>query len=276
MDDLLHGAVDLHIHAFPDVEPRIADDLELARAGAAAGMLALAIKCHMAPTAGRAFLAMKVVPGFTVLGGIALNEQVGGLNPSAVEACLAMGGRIVWFPTLSAEHNKRVKGRPGAGITVFDEAGGLRKEVREILDLAAAGDAVIGTGHLSIPETVALAKAAREQGVRSVLVSHPESKSALMPLDVQRELAAVGVRFERCWLSVLLSKDRAGTIASMVEAIRELGPEATVLATDLGRTGAAAPAEGFRTFLEALLDAGIPERDVRRMSADIPAEVAGL
>ena len=37
-----------------------------------------------------------------VFGGVALNQTVGGLNPYAVELALRMGGRMVWFPTLSS------------------------------------------------------------------------------------------------------------------------------------------------------------------------------
>jgi len=37
-----------------------------------------------------------------VLAGIALNNQVGGLNPWAVDVSLKLGGRFIWFPTFSS------------------------------------------------------------------------------------------------------------------------------------------------------------------------------
>src|SRR5207249_11562449 len=36
---------------------------------------------------------------------IALNSQVGGLNPSAVDLALKMGAKVVWFPTISARRH---------------------------------------------------------------------------------------------------------------------------------------------------------------------------
>ena len=40
-----------------------------------------------------------------VLFGIVLNNVVGGFNPYAVEHTAAMGGKIVWLPTLAAENH---------------------------------------------------------------------------------------------------------------------------------------------------------------------------
>jgi hypothetical protein len=42
--ELLHGAVDIHVHHGPDLYPRIQDHLELARSAQAAGFRALCLK----------------------------------------------------------------------------------------------------------------------------------------------------------------------------------------------------------------------------------------
>ena len=46
-----------------------------------------------------------------VFGSIALNSMVGGLNPSAVDLALAMGAKVVWFPTISAPHHQTTRPR---------------------------------------------------------------------------------------------------------------------------------------------------------------------
>ena len=86
--ELLQGAVDIHIHHGPDLYPRIQDPIELAQDAKAAGMRAVCLKTHNFPTAPMALLARKVVPDIDIFGSIACNLEVGGVNPSAVEAVL--------------------------------------------------------------------------------------------------------------------------------------------------------------------------------------------
>lgn len=46
-----------------------------------------------------------------VFGGIALNSQNGGLNPFAVDRSLKMGGKVIWFPTISSRAHLRYSAR---------------------------------------------------------------------------------------------------------------------------------------------------------------------
>ncbi|HEX2185838.1 MAG TPA: DUF6282 family protein, partial [Chloroflexota bacterium] len=52
----LGGAIDLHVHAAPDVRERKADMLTVARAAHEAGMRAVVFKSHHEPTASLAWL----------------------------------------------------------------------------------------------------------------------------------------------------------------------------------------------------------------------------
>ena len=82
--ELLHGAVDIHVHHGPDLYPRIQDHLELARSAQAAGFRALRLKCHNFPTTQLAVMTQKEVDGIDVFGSIVCNLHVGGMNPIAV------------------------------------------------------------------------------------------------------------------------------------------------------------------------------------------------
>jgi len=104
----LSGLIDMHIHTAPDVRPRSLDDIDAARQAGEAGMRAIVLKSHITCTADRAALAQKMASKAQVLGGLTLNDAVGGLNPVAVEAALDLGARIIWMPTISA-YNHRVK-----------------------------------------------------------------------------------------------------------------------------------------------------------------------
>ena len=119
--ELLQGAVDIHIHHGPDLYPRIQDPIELAEAAKAAGMRAVCLKTHNFPTAPMALLARKVVPDIDIFGSIACNLEVGGVNPSAVEAVIKYEARQVWLPTINSTNHAKVTGsvgQHGRGLTI--------------------------------------------------------------------------------------------------------------------------------------------------------------
>src|SRR5262245_53190662 len=62
----LNGAIDIHVHSFPDNAERAIDGIEAAMMAKAYGMRGLVLKNHYDPTAGLAYLARKQVPGIEV------------------------------------------------------------------------------------------------------------------------------------------------------------------------------------------------------------------
>ena len=93
-DRILEGALDIHVHFAPD--PRVerrGSAIEIAKQARDMGMRGLVLKSHDYPTHPVAYTVSEVVPGITLIGGIALDVEVGGLNPMAVESTAKMGGR---------------------------------------------------------------------------------------------------------------------------------------------------------------------------------------
>jgi len=276
----LEGAVDLHVHAAPDVWPRRLDALALAREAAAAGMRAILLKSHHTTTADRATIVDGLVQDVRVFGGLALNEFVGGLNPAAVEAALALGAREIWMPTISAANHRQAIGQPG-GLSILEEGQRLPPVVHEILSLIAQHDVILGTGHLSVRETQALVPAARAAGVKRILITHPELSIINMPIAVQEELASAGVFFERC-LIVTVPPGRTvppGPIvplSAIAAAVRQVGAETTVLATDFGQVENPSPVEGLRQYIAGMLDLGFSQAEIDRMTRLNPAWLLGL
>ncbi len=200
--ELLRGAIDTHVHSFPDVIPRKLDDLELVEQARAAGMRGLVLKSHVFSTAERAWLLNRLNPDFRVAGGLVLNDPVGGLNPRAVEAALKLGALQVWMPTLSAANHREHLGGSGTLTVLCD--GRLRPEVTEILSLLAETDAILATGHLSPHEIEVLIEAALERGVSRINVTHPEWPVTALPIESQRRFAQTGrVFLERCLVATL-------------------------------------------------------------------------
>src|SRR5678810_357343 len=88
----LAGVIDIHAHAAPETSllnfKRAFDAIEAAQIARIYGMRGIVLKEHYTDTASWAYLVSQIVPGVEGFGGIVLNKAVGGLNPTAVEACL--------------------------------------------------------------------------------------------------------------------------------------------------------------------------------------------
>ena len=275
-NNVLAGAVDIHVHAAPDVFPRKWDDLTLSRLARQAGYRGLLLKCHYFPTMGRAFHVRRCFPDFAFYGGLVLNATVGGLNPTAVEAALSLGAKEIWFPTLSAANHRRCHKLGASGLSVLDPRGRLRPAVNAILKAVARADVILGTGHLSQDEIRALVERALDVGVHKVLVTHPEWPPTHMTLESQARLAETGcVYFERC---LVVTMPGAGGISfqDIATAIRTVGWQSTVLATDLGQLANPCPIEGMRMYLTRLKEHGFTSAQLRRMVSTNPARLLGL
>jgi hypothetical protein len=269
------GFIDLHVHSAPDNVPRLLDDIQLAREAAAAGMRGLLLKSHSTLTADRATLAQTHAGApVEVWGGLALNDPVGGFNPAAVHAAIAFGAREIWMPTRNTLNENRRDNRGDVGLTVFDAGGAIRDDVQKILHLIAQADVILGTGHISVKETLALVPVARTAGVRRILITHPSAPFTDFPLDYQRELARQGCFFEHCWVFTTPLLKRMGNYVDagrILNDIRQVGWETAVLSTDYGQADNPSAVEGLRAFVAACLADGFTEAQVRRMGAENPA-----
>jgi hypothetical protein len=284
----LTDAIDLHVHTGPDLFPRLADDLETARACASKGMAGMAVKCHFQGTEIRAHLVNQVVPDFTMFGGITLNYPVGGINPVAVHASLALGGKVVWMPSGHSRYHASITGHLGGwgnsfmrlrnpegatGITVLDDDGRLIPEAREIIRLVHETDALLATSHLSPDEIFAVLDDAADVGTR-VLVNHVMYMPAC-DHDLIEEMVRRGATVEVC--SVLVSGfwDRL-RLDDVIEIIRRVGPDHLVLASDGGGIQTPSPHESLRVLLDNLLHHGVEEEALRRTVVDNPRRLLGL
>ncbi|HET6319252.1 MAG TPA: DUF6282 family protein [Chloroflexota bacterium] len=293
IDALLQGAFDTHIHSAPDVLPRKFNDLELAERFKARKMAGFVLKSHYICTADRATLVRQVVPDVQAFGAIALNNSVGGLNPLALDIAGRLGTRVCWLPSvdnanelenvqgqrdesklpywMSIAREMRALGIAGNWINVT-ENGQVTGQTKQCLEIVAKHDMVLATSHIRPSEMLPVVRAAREAKVERIIVTHPEFPTTLLSIDQQRELALHGVFFERCFTT-----PNTGKISweQVYANIREVGPESTILATDLGQTTAPYPDEGLATFVNNLLDNGFSTGEVQRMVRDNPAQLVG-
>jgi hypothetical protein len=287
--ELLHGAVDIHVHQAPDIYPRIEDHLELAQGAQRAGIRALCLKCHNFPTVQMAETTRKTIQGIDVFGSIVCNLHVGGVNPIAVEAALKYGARQIYLPTVDStnherlvntvgEHGKglQVKGgisqytREHPRLRVADEAGGIDERMRQVLKLVAEANVILNFGHVSIAEMQAVLPHARRIGVKRIVVDHPYF-SKLSVLE-QRTLAEHGV-FVNYTAGELLPRWWRVSIADFAAAIRQIGVERMILSSDCGQLHNPPEPEAMRMMCQLLLEEGFSENDIKRMLHHNPAEL---
>ena len=277
------GAIDLHCHPFPDLFPRLADDLDIARAARDAGLKAIVLKCHHENTVSRAYLVQRVVPEIKVYGGVVLNNYVGGLNPAAVEAALRLGGAEVWMPTVDAGYHAEMHGGTGGydsqgggikgeGIYVTDKAGELTESAREVLKLIAEYGAILGTCHLSPREIVTLVREARQMGVEKIVVTHPFFKVPNLDIPTIEELARLGAMPEFGYCTVSPAWQYAAP-DKIVEAISRVGASRCLLVSDTGQRHNPMPHEALRIFGQTLFEKGVSSEDVTTMIATNPANL---
>ena len=284
--EVLEGAIDLHFHATPDLHDRLLDEVEIAKEAREAGMRAVLSKAHYGINASRMHYVSKAVPGIHTFGGVVLNPAVGGLNPSAVEAAIRFGGKEVWMPSIFSDaHIKHFKGTygtmpgrvkwPERGISILDPDGKLVPAVKEILDMIAEANVILGTSHCSAEESRILIDEAFRRGVKKILVTHPHNEVPDLSLEVQLEFARKGAYLEHCFLPTMPMFYNA-RIKDVIEVIRRAGPERCVLATDFGQIFCPSTVEGLRMFILSLMNQGITEQEIDMMVRKNPAKLLDL
>jgi hypothetical protein len=287
----LEGAYDLQVHVGPDVIARRIDDIDCAKEFLARGMKGFVIKSHYVQTGERAQVASKAVPGSRLLGALTLNHSVGGLNPVAVELAGRTGCKVVWMPTVDAQNE--TAGRLDGGsanlpfwakiqrelaaegispppLSAVDESGRLVEPARRCLERIAKHDMILATGHLGRVEIFALVRAAKDMGLKKVVVTHAEFPSQSLTGDEQRELADLGAIIEHCFTTTYTGK---ASWATAFANIRRAGPSNVVISTDLGQTINPPVADGFAMFAQRLLDAGFTVDEVRTMAVRNPTRL---
>ena len=303
------GTIDCHLHHSPDVLDRRQWAFEYAEAAAAAGMGGIVLKSHHANTAGVARQVDRLVPGIRVMGGVALNAAVGGLNPSAVRMAGQFGARMLWMPTTSAaNHVKYLNAsatmsalRSDSGdepLTILDGRGSVRPVVGEILAEARAANMGLATGHLSPDETIKLIEYAHRGGypMNRIVVTHGDMPFTYVEDDVQAHFAELGVLVERLYMLVLSFHNEAspdalepgtpysgesfymsdGGLEAMFRRIRDMGVARSMFSSDLGQAGNPLPVEAMGRACDLLREAGFTEEELRIMAVDSPTTFLGL
>ncbi len=291
IDAILKGAIDPHVHSGPSIAPRAVDHLELVQELSKAGFTAVVTKDHDYAGVATAALITKHHPELRtrIFSGIVLNNVVGGINPYAVEHTAAMGGKIVWMPTLAAENHLRwektsswshpastQKMRPASAVPVLDANRNVRDDVKEVLDVIARSDLILASGHLHVSETWIVFEEAQRRGVTRLIFTHPEDIVDASLNDV-KGIAAMGAYVEHSLAFFLEgSKFKTRTAEDLKQQIDAAGVDRTILCSDLGQVGVFSPIEGFRRGVAMCMELGYDDREIHAMVSINSAQALGL
>ena len=155
-------------------------------------MRAVCLKTHNFPTAPMALLTRKVVPDIDIFGSIALNLEVGGVNPSAVEAVIKYEARQILAATIDFDQScrghrlgRRSMGAASPSRAAFPTGRATSRACsarsRRHVGAGAPQDVPDGGGGRHHPqsradlfdEMKAIVPAAKHQGVKRIVYDHP-------------------------------------------------------------------------------------------------------
>lgn len=249
----LEGFIDTHVHTAPDIKPRALNDIEAALDAKNEKMNAMVIKSHVESTASRAKIAEEI-SGFKVIGGVCLNSSVGGLNPEAVKTTAGLGGKIVWFPTISA---------PKISINYENTEG--------ILNIIAENDLVLATGHLKPDDIFLLMDYAKGMNIKKIIVNHPLTGVVGANSDEQKEMSRYAY-LEHCFVACMEKHDNLDPKV-IADSIKKIGPKRCIMATDFGQAHNPFPVKGMKMFVDFMIEYKIKKTDINKMCTENPSKL---
>lgn len=289
--ELIAGAVDLHVHSYPELGLDVkasTDDMNAVRLAASYGLAGLVFKSISFPTTASAYYIGRQVPGFNVYGSITLNAPVGGLSPLSVEIAARQGAKVVWFPHWSAANDQEHGGftahtmfpmyprsRSVPPIRIVDAAGKLDPAALDILDVAKQYDLVVASGHVSPAETLVLFKAAKEKKIQKLIFTHPLHGQINASVEAQKEAVRFGAVIEHVFLGCMPMHWRIKP-DELIAAIDAVGVDNIIIASDAWRAYNPPGAELLRIAALTLHAKHMKVKDIRKMMCDTPRRLMGL
>ena len=276
-DDVLDGAIDSHLHIYPDYVPRSIDIIHLAIDASRARMRAVVCKDHFFTNVGQAWAAQWVVDEMVRKGELERACKVFGTHILAWSHHPDQIRLIRKYPNLGALYFYTFTGGVQAGpeLRITDDKGKLMPDVKECIRIAAENKIPIMTGHKTTDLVFPLVEYCREVGAH-VLVTH--AGGSRVPagmagtIEQARELVRMGAYLElngNKWLPNMMWP--AVDPNYPIEFIKEIGAEHIIANTDFGQVLVPHPIEGFRLFIRGMLHGGISKEDIKTMVQKNPA-----
>jgi hypothetical protein len=189
-----------------------------------------------------------------------------------------LGGRGRWFDP-GRSHREAVPPLPWdearrTGMYLLDDRERLLPDVRDLIRLLADHGVAMSFGHCSPQEMDALAEEVEAIGFRRAFIDHPMSEVFELDVEQMKRLARAGIHFALTYdeLSPLLGVDPQ----RMVAAVRAVGAEHFMLASDVGLPILPPLVEAYRLLVATLRAYGLSDDELRLVKSDVAARVLAL
>ena len=147
----------------------------------------------------------------------------------------------------------------------------------DVFRLIKDHDAVLGTAHVSPEDAFTVVEAARDAGVKKVVITHPEWWIVGMSVEDQIRLVKdYDVILERCFAQNMGGGKYKSNLPDNLEIIRTVGYKNVMTDTDGGQTENPNWEIAMEQYLQYLADHGIPEDQIRYMSHTLPCSLLGI
>ena len=182
-----------------------------------------------------------------------------------------------YLPTQSAKrHLEKMGKNPADGIELVRD-GKVVPELLDVFKLVKDHDAVLGTAHVSPEEAFVVVEAARNAGVKKIVITHPEWWVVDMSMDDQVRLVKdYDVILERCYAQNMGGGAYKSNLPDNLEIIKAVGYEHVMVDTDGGQTENPHWELALEEYMQYLVDHGIPEEQVYYMTKTIPYRLLGI
>jgi hypothetical protein len=248
------------------------------------------LKSHFWPTTGLAYYLRKAVPGLEFFSSITFNSCVGGIQKWALESAVKQGVKVAWMPSWSARNDIKRNGvvhmirgylpsvekfLEADGIAIIDERGKLFPVIGEFLSLIKGYDMALFTSHISILESLELAREAKRIGFKKMILNHPDSRSIGASFEQIVEFAALGGYVEICALGLMPMFLRI-TPQELKKMIQTVGAGRCILTSDYAFEWSPSGPEKLRMLISALLEVGVKGEEIVEMAQANPKILLGL
>lgn len=286
--EVLEGAFDMHVHAFPDPEIDTGwDQVQITKMATDIGMGGCLFKAHTFPTATTVPFVNMIVEEYAkkiekkpahAYGGIVLNHASGGLYPFSVQMVAHLGAKMVWLPSHDGAHHNRVMENPGKNwIELLDENDKPVSNLYEIFEIIASHDMILDPNHASTKQRFVVIEEAKKLGVRKFMLTHPNWNVTKMTLDQLIEISKMGAYIGLFAYGDIPNYNNPNCDPQyFMECIRQIGADHCIIASDLGTAINVPPTEGMKLFVRILLANGFKKSDIRKMVVDNPRYLLGL
>ncbi len=267
------GMVDLHVHGSGTEHPKsvvveIESDYDTALVMAKHRAKAWVNKDKRGYTWATANICRQLVPQTLTFGSICLHEEIGGINPYAVEVALNQNAKIVWMNSKRTSKYNWIN----EDVIITNEKGDLLPRLQDILKLIGEKNACLATGHLSFEKSLLLTREARNLGVQKIMITHPDRFSQ----DQQKQFNIFKVLFNRslgtwpwwvktgkgviAWRHPL---DLKSLVVPSIKGMRAVGMNKNLISTDWYSTMPwPDPPTEMKSYIWALMENGVNENEI--------------